>query len=80
MVTLVATLGTGSMDLYAQKLSEHLHVPKVYSDIYQRNAKLFNIPFTSRSAMKAAREDWHFIRRLNQENSILHLPNHHLGR
>jgi len=80
MVTLVTTLGTGSMDLYARKLAEHLDVPKLYSDIYQRNAELFNIPLLCRTAMKTAWKDWHFIRMLKQENSIVHLPNHHLGR
>ncbi len=32
---LVATIGSGSMDTYAQKLAEHLDVPKLYTDIYQ---------------------------------------------
>jgi len=82
MVTLVVTLGTGSMDLYAQKLAENLDVPKLYSNIYQKSAELFNASFLCPAALKAAWEDWRFIRMLNQrnDNDIVHLPNHHLGR
>jgi len=80
MVTLVAASGIKSMDLYARKLAENLDVPKVYSDCYQRVAKLFNTPLFSQAAMKAIWEDWRFIRMLNRLGSIVHLPNHHLGR
>ena len=79
MVTLVVTTGNGSLDLYVQKLAEHLKVSKLYSDIYQGNAELFNISFFNRRAVKAAYLDWHFIRTLNRGNGIAHLPNHHLG-
>lgn len=80
MVTLVATTGTGSMDLYAQKLSQYLDVPKLYSDVYQRNAELFNVSFFSPRALRALWYDYHFIRTLNKHGGIVHLPNHHLGR
>jgi hypothetical protein len=43
MVTLVTTIGKSSMDIYAQKLAENLEVPKLYSDIYQKAARLFNL-------------------------------------
>jgi glycosyltransferase involved in cell wall biosynthesis len=68
------------MDLYARKLAENLDVPKFYSDIYQRVAKLFHIPLFCQAAMKAPWYDWCFVRALNRTNSIVHLPNHHLGR
>jgi len=80
MVTLVATTGNGSMDIYVQKLAENLDVPKLYSDIYQRNAELFNIPVLCPAAVKASWRDWHFVRTLNKLDGIIHLPNHHLGR
>jgi glycosyltransferase involved in cell wall biosynthesis len=80
MVTLVTTLGEGSMDIYARKLAESLPCPKLYSDIYQKDAELFNISLFSRAAMSAVWRDWHFIRMLNRTDSIVHLPNHHLGR
>jgi len=80
MITQVATTGNGAMDIYAQKLAENLDVPKLYSDIYQRNAELFNISFFSPRAMKTVWWDWRFVRMLNQVNGIIHLPNHHLGR
>ncbi|MDI6814878.1 MAG: sugar phosphate nucleotidyltransferase, partial [Dehalococcoidales bacterium] len=80
MVTLVATTGTGSMDLYAQRLAEHLNVPKLYTDIYHKVAELFSISFFSPKAIKAVWQDWCFVRMLNQQGSVLHLPNQHLGR
>jgi len=80
MATLVTTTGSGSMDIYARKLAEHLDVPKLYSDIYQKVAALFNIPALSPAAVKASWQDCHFIRKLNKLDGIVHLPNHHLGR
>ncbi|HJX69701.1 MAG TPA: glycosyltransferase family 1 protein [Dehalococcoidia bacterium] len=68
------------MDRYAQKLAQKIDVPKLYSDIYQRNAELFNISFFSPSALRALWQDWCFIRMLNRLDGIVHLPNHHLGR
>jgi len=80
MVTLVVTIGKGSQDLYSQKLAEHLDVPKIYSDIYQKVAELFNISFFSPKAVKALRQDWQFVRMLNRSANTVHLPNQHLGR
>ena len=80
MTTLVVTTGSGSLDLYAQKLAEVLDVTKLHSDIYQGHAELFNISFFSLEAVKAIWQDWRFVRRLNQLNGVVHFPNHHLGR
>jgi mannose-1-phosphate guanylyltransferase len=80
MVTLVATKGKGSMDLYAQKLAEKLYAPKLYTDIYQKVAEQFNIPVLCPAALKAFWQDWQFIRMLNKLDGIVHLPNQHLGR
>lgn len=80
IVTLVTTVGTGSMDTYAQKLAENLGVPKIYSAVYQQVAELFSISFLSPKAIKAAWKDCQFIRTLNKLDGIVHLPNHHLGR
>lgn len=80
MVTLIVTLGAGSMDLYTRKLAQELDVPKVYSDVYQRIAELFNISWFSQGALKAIWENWRFVRMLNRLGSMIHLPNQHLGR
>jgi len=80
MVTLVTTKGKGSMDLYAQKLAEKLHAPKLYTDIYQKVAEQFNIPAICPAALKAFWQDCQFIRMLNKLDGIVHLPNQHLGR
>jgi len=80
MVTLVVTTGSGSLDLYVQKLAEKLDVSKLFTDIYQGNAELFNVSFFNRRALKAIWQDRHFIRIMNQLDGIVHLPNHHLGR
>lgn len=80
MVTLVVTTGTGSLDLYAQNLHRNLNMSKIYSDIYQGNAELFNASFFSLPAVKTLWRDMHFITMLNHEKGIVHLPNHHLGR
>jgi len=44
MVTLVVTIGSGSLNFYSQKLAQKLNTPKVYTDIYQRIAERFNQP------------------------------------
>ena len=80
MITLVITTGSGSLDLYAQKLAEKMVIPKLYTDIYQGNNELFNVSFFSRRAVKAIWQDWRFITMLNRVTGIVHLPNHHLGR
>ena len=80
MATLIVTLGTSSVDLYAQKLAQELDAPKIYSDIYQKVVRLFNISWLSKSALRAIQEDWRFIRLLNRVDGMVHLPNQHLGR
>ncbi len=80
MVTLVVTKGVGAMDIYVEKLAEKLDVPKVYTNIYQRIAKSFNISWLSLDVLRFIREDWQFVRTLNRQDGILHLPNQHLGR
>jgi glycosyltransferase involved in cell wall biosynthesis len=80
MVTLVVTTGSGSLDLYVQKLAEKLDVSKLFTDIYQGNAELFNVSFFNRRALKAIWQDRHFVRMVNRLDCIVHLPNHHLGR
>jgi len=80
MVTLVVTIGSGSLNFYSQKLAQKLNTPKVYTDIYQRIAERFNISWLSKEALKAIPEDWNFTKTLNKLNGIVHLPNQHLGR
>ncbi len=80
MVTLVVTMGHGSMDLYSQKLAEHLNVPKVYTNIYQESAELFNISWFSQQAIKSIKMDTEFVRELSRVGDVIHLPNHHMGR
>jgi len=80
MVTLLATEGTKSLDLYARNLAMNLDVPQIHSDVYQQINGAFNISLFSIKSVKAVREDWQFIRSLRQVNGIIHLPNHHLGR
>ena len=80
MVTLVVTKGASSMDLYVEKLAAKLDVPKVHTNIYQRIGKHFNTSWFSRNTLRAIWEDLQFIRTLNKLDSIVHLPNQHLGR
>jgi hypothetical protein len=49
VVTLVVTKGSGSMDFYAERLAAKLDVPKVYTDVYQKIAKCFNISWLSQA-------------------------------
>ena len=80
MVIFIKTLGSRSMDIYSQKLAENLDVPIISTDIYSRVARSFNIPLISRESLRNALKDLSFIKMLNELNSIVHLPNHHLGR
>ncbi len=77
---LVITTGTGSMDIYSRKLAENLIVPLFQTDIYQRSAKSRNISWFSLEAVSAFWTNRRFARKLNKLGSIIHLPNHHLGR
>jgi len=80
MVVFVATQGSGAMDIYARKLAENLNVSKIYTNIYQKTAEVFNISWFSQKAGRVLWEDWRFVRMLNRIEGIFHLPNHHLGR
>jgi len=77
---LVTTIGSSSLDLYSCKLAEHLDVPLLHTDIYQRAAECRNISWLSHQALKTFFDDWCFVRKLNSLKDIVHLPNHHLGR
>ena len=80
MVTLVVTVGSGSLDMYSQKLAQRLDVPKFYTDIYQRIAESFNISWLSLAALRAIQSNRKFIRQPNKLSGIVHLPNQQLGR
>lgn len=80
MVNLIVTLGKGSLDLYSAKLAKYLDIPKIYTNIYQKNAGTFNISWFSLKAVKVLFSDWLFIRKLNKLKGIIHLSSHHLGR
>ncbi len=77
---LVATTGSGSMDLYSCKLAENLDVSLLHTNIYQKIREFRNASWLSRKAAKAIWHDWHFVRTLNRLKDIVHLPNQHLGR
>ncbi len=80
MVVLVVSEGNGSMDLYSQELAARLDVPKLRTDIYQKNCELFNIPLFSKRALQVVFEDLKFVRDLNRLGCPIHFPNHHFGR
>ncbi len=77
---LVVTTGSGSLDMYAHKLSENLGVPLLLSDIRDKITRDFNISWWSRKAVSTLWYDWCLVRTLNRLRDIVHLPNHHLGR
>ena len=80
-VALVATVGSGSLDRYAQKLAEHLDVERIETDIYRRTADLFNAPLLAPRSLAGLAADLGFARMLRRVRAdLLHLPNHHLGR
>ena len=79
-VTLVVTLGGGSIDYYSQKLAAHLPVRKLYTDVYERIGESFNVPILSAEAAKALVENARHVRLLRGIEGALHLPNHHFGR
>ncbi len=80
-IVFVVTRGSRSMDLYSRKLAEHLKVPKLYTDIYERAARKFNLPLLSHEALKVALYDASFVLALkNRDSFIFHFPNQHLGR
>jgi glycosyltransferase involved in cell wall biosynthesis len=79
-VVFVTTSGQGSMDGYSQQLVEHLRVRMLETDMYQRTAELFKVPLLSATSLWGFAQDLAFVRLLRQQEGLLHLPNHHLGR
>ncbi|HZV53285.1 MAG TPA: glycosyltransferase family 1 protein [Candidatus Dormibacteraeota bacterium] len=79
-VVFVATSGQGSMDGYSRQLVEHLRVRTLETDVYQRTAELFKVPLLSATSVWGFTQDLAFVRLLRQQEGLLHLPNHHLGR
>ena len=79
-VTLVVTRGNGSMDLYSSRLAQHLDVPVLLTDAYQRSSEIFNAPWWSGRARGALSEGLRFWLSLRRVEGTVHLPNHHLGR
>ncbi|HZU19036.1 MAG TPA: glycosyltransferase family 1 protein [Candidatus Dormibacteraeota bacterium] len=79
-VVFVTTSGQGSMDGYSQQLVEHLRVRTLETDVYQRTAELFKVPLLSATSLWGFAQDLAFVRLLRQQEGLLHLPNHHLGR
>jgi len=79
-VTLVMTRGNGSMDLYSSRLAEHLDVPVLLTDAYQRSSEVYNAPWWSRRGRRALSEGLRFWLSLRRVEGAVHLPNHHLGR
>ncbi len=77
---LVVTIGSGSMDIYANKLAEKLDVPMIHTDIYQKFRQSRNISWLSPQAIKTMWYNWRFVRMLNKLGDSVHLPNQHLGR
>ena len=77
-IALVRTGGGGSLDLYAQRLSERLGVATLGANGVP--PRRFNVPIISRSAARLAVEDARFVRALRSTETPLHLPNQHLGR
>jgi len=68
------------MDLYSARLAEHLDVPVLATDAYQRSSETFNAPWWSSRAHRAASAGLHFWWSLRRVGGAVHLPNHHLGR
>jgi glycosyltransferase involved in cell wall biosynthesis len=81
-VTVVCTLGRGSMDRHSQHLSAALspRCPVLVSDIYQRAAEQFAVPAWSRRALRSAWAQRRFVAAARATVGALHLPNHHLAR
>ncbi|RLI27259.1 MAG: hypothetical protein DRO52_00735 [Candidatus Hecatellales archaeon] len=78
-VFMVVTHGRSSLDLYSLRLSRHLHVPTIHTDIYQELSRLFN-KLPGLEGVRFTLKALDFIRRLEGTPGIPHLPNHHLGR
>ncbi len=68
------------MDLYSSRLAEHLDVPVLLTDVYQRSSEVFNVPWWSGRRRRAVSEGLRFSLSLRRVEGAVHLPNHHLGR
>jgi glycosyltransferase involved in cell wall biosynthesis len=79
-MTFIVTIGHGSMDRYSLQLARHLRAPKLFTDIYQKVAELFNVPLLSCRSLQALWRDGAFLRRLRRLGDAVHFPNHHMGR
>ncbi|RLE50098.1 MAG: glycosyltransferase family 1 protein [Candidatus Methanomethylicota archaeon] len=79
-VFLVVTHGRGSIDLYSIRLAQHLKIPKLHTDVYQRISALFGKSLADPSLVKGIELLLSFSKKLNEIPGIPHFPNHHLGR
>src|SRR3954447_17554859 len=76
----VVTSGSGSLDLYSQRLAEDLVADKLVIDVGRRSGDGLNPPLFSTSAVARVLSDWQIVRSLRRAGSLVHLPNHHLAR
>jgi glycosyltransferase involved in cell wall biosynthesis len=76
----VVTSGSGSLDLYSQRLAEDLIADTLVLDVGRRSGDGFNKPLFSTSAVARVLIDWQIVRSLRRAGSLVHLPNHHLAR
>jgi glycosyltransferase involved in cell wall biosynthesis len=76
----ILTSGSGSLDLYAQRLAEHLLADTLVIDVGRRSGDGFNQPLVSTRTLARLRTDWQIVGRLRRAGSLVHLPNHHLAR
>jgi glycosyltransferase involved in cell wall biosynthesis len=76
----VVTSGSGSLDLYSQRLAKDLVADTLVIDVGRRSGDGFNQPLFSTSAVARVLSDWQIVRSLRRASSLVHLPNHHLAR
>jgi glycosyltransferase involved in cell wall biosynthesis len=79
-ITFVTTIGQGSMDKYSVELGRRLPVPRLLTDVYERQADVWSLSPLSRRSLRIAAGDVAFVRRLRRLGGAVHLPNQHLGR
>ena len=79
-MTFVVTTGTGSMDLYAQRLAAELPVPTLELGAFGRSGDLFGSALVSTASLRQIVRDAAIVRRLRAAEAPLHLANHHLSR
>src|SRR5215213_3801383 len=76
----VVTSGSGSLDLYSQRLAEDLIADTLVIDVGRRSGDGFNQPLFSTRAVARVLSDWQIVRSLRRADSLVHLPNQHLAR